>query len=39
MIADGTKVGFGHRLLIVAVAFRWWAIPIVWTWVRGSSRK
>ena len=34
LIADGTKVGFGHQLLMVAVAFRGRAIPIAWTWVR-----
>jgi len=37
LIADGTKVGFGHQLLIVAVAFRRRAIPIAWTWVKGSK--
>ena len=36
LIADGTKVGFGHQLLMVAVAFRRRAIPIAWTWVRTS---
>lgn len=36
LIADGTKVGFGHQLLIVAVAFRRRAIPLAWTWVRRS---
>ena len=36
LIADGTKVGFGHQLLIVAVAFRRRAIPIAWTWVKKS---
>ena len=36
LIADGTKVGFGHQLLMVAVAFRKRAIPIAWTWVRKS---
>ena len=36
LIADGTKVGFGHQLLMVAVAFRGRAIPIAWTWVRKS---
>jgi len=36
LIADGTKVGFGHQLLMVAVAFRRRAIPIAWTWVRKS---
>jgi len=36
LIADGTKVGFGHQLLMVSVAFRRRAIPIAWTWVRKS---
>ena len=36
VIADGTQVGFGHQLLMVAVAFRRRAIPIAWTWVRKS---
>jgi hypothetical protein len=36
LIADGTKVGFGHQLLMVTVAFRRRAIPIAWTWVRTS---
>jgi hypothetical protein len=34
LIADGTKVGFSHQLLMVAIAFRRRAIPIAWTWVR-----
>ena len=40
LIADGTKVGFGHQLLMVAVVFHRRAIPICWTWVpaaRGHS--
>jgi hypothetical protein len=36
LIADGTKVGSGHQLLMVAVAFRRRAIPITWTWVKKS---
>jgi hypothetical protein len=36
LIADGTKVGFGHQLLMVAVAFRRRTILIAWTWVRKS---
>lgn len=36
LIVDGTKIGFSHQLLIVAVAFRQRAIPIAWTWVRHS---
>ena len=34
LIADGTKIGFGHQLLIIAVAYRRRAIPIAWTWVK-----
>jgi hypothetical protein len=36
LIVDGTKIGFGHQLLLVAVAYRRRAIPIAWTWVNGS---
>jgi hypothetical protein len=44
LIVDGTKVGFGHKLLMVAMAYRHRAIPIVWVWVnhpfgRSSSEK
>jgi len=40
LIADGTKVGFDHQLLMIAVAYHGRAIPICWTWVptaRGHS--
>ena len=40
LIADGTKIGFEHQLLMIAVAFHGRAIPICWTWVpaaRGHS--
>ena len=33
LIVDGSKIGFGHQLLIIALAFRRRAIPIAWTWV------
>lgn len=36
LIVDGSKVGFGHQLMMVAVAYRKRAIPLVWTWVKGS---
>lgn len=36
LIIDGTQVGGGHRLLMVAVAYRRRSLPIVWTWVKGS---
>jgi hypothetical protein len=41
LVVDGTKVGFGHQLLMVSLAYRHRAIPIAWTWVkqvRGHSR-
>jgi len=34
LIVDGTRIGFGHQLLIVCLAYRKRAIPIAWTWVR-----
>jgi len=43
LIVDGTKVGFGHQLLMVCLAYRSRAIPIAclrqyrryrWTWVK-----
>ena len=37
LIVDGSKVGFGHQLLVIALTYRRRAIPLVWTWV-GSSR-
>jgi hypothetical protein len=40
LIADGTKIGFGHQLLMIAVAYHHRAIPICWTWIpaaRGHS--
>ncbi len=36
LLLDGSKIGSGHQLLMVAVAYRRRAIPLVWTWVRGS---
>ena len=36
LLVDGTKVGGGHRLLMVAVAYRRRSLPIAWTWVKGS---
>jgi hypothetical protein len=36
LIVDGSKVGFGHQFLVVALAYRWRAIPLVWMWVRSS---
>ena len=34
LIVDGTKIGFGHQLLIVCLAYRKCGIPIAWTWVK-----
>jgi hypothetical protein len=36
LIVDGTKVGFGHQLLMVSLAYRRRSIPIAWTWVKHS---
>ncbi|MFN3492082.1 MAG: hypothetical protein ACK40V_07670, partial [Anaerolineales bacterium] len=33
LIVDGTKVGFGHQLLMVSLAYRRRSIPIAWAWV------
>ena len=41
LIVDGSKVGFNHQLLMISVAYRRRAIPLVWTWVkhkRGHSQ-
>lgn len=34
MIVDGTKIGFGHQLLMVSLAYRHRAVPMAWTWIR-----
>jgi hypothetical protein len=34
LLVDGTKIGFGHQLLIICLAYRKRAIPIAWTWVK-----
>ena len=34
LIVDGSKIGFGHQLLIVSLMYRKRAIPIAWTWVK-----
>lgn len=34
LVFDGTKIGFGHQLLIVCLAYRKRTIPIAWTWVK-----
>jgi hypothetical protein len=40
LIVDGTKIGFGHQLLMISLAYRHRAVPIAWAWlqqVRGHS--
>jgi hypothetical protein len=42
LIIDGTRVSFGHQLLMVALAYRRRALPIAWAWVprpRGHSTQ
>lgn len=36
LILDATKCGFHYQWLTVSLAFRRRAIPIAWTWLRGS---
>lgn len=36
LLIDGSKVGNGHQLLMVALAYRRRAIPIMWTWRKGK---
>ncbi|MGB3717186.1 MAG: hypothetical protein WA996_22420 [Candidatus Promineifilaceae bacterium] len=37
LIVDGTKIGFGHQMLIVCLAYRKRAFPIAWTWVKQAK--
>ncbi|MGD2027260.1 MAG: hypothetical protein PVI99_05535, partial [Anaerolineales bacterium] len=42
LLVDGSKVGFGHQLLLISVAYRKRALPLCWTWIkssRGHSRS
>jgi hypothetical protein len=34
LIVDGSKIGSSHQLLMIAVAYRRRAIPLVWAWVK-----
>jgi hypothetical protein len=36
LIIDCSKIGNGHQLCMVALAYRRRALPIVWTWVRAK---
>ena len=37
LVVDGSKVGFGHQLLMVAIAYRGRALPLAWTWIRNKK--
>jgi hypothetical protein len=40
LIADASRVAFGHQLLLISVAYRRRAVPLAWTWIpcaRGHS--
>lgn len=37
LIFDATRVGSGHQLLIVSLAFRRRALPLAWTWVKSPK--
>lgn len=37
LIIDATKVTNSHQLLMVAVAYRRRALPVVWTWMRSKK--
>ena len=39
LIVDGSKISFHHQLLMVSIAYRRRAIPIVWTWVKGRGHS
>jgi hypothetical protein len=36
LLVDGSKVGFNHQLLMVAVAYRRRALPLAWTWINSA---
>jgi hypothetical protein len=36
LIVDGSKIGRSHQLLMVSLAYRRRALPLAWTWVRGT---
>jgi hypothetical protein len=36
LLVDGSKVGFGHQLLLISVAYRKRALPLGWTWISSS---
>lgn len=34
LVVDGTKIGCGHQLLLVGLAYRRRTLPLAWTWVK-----
>lgn len=36
LLIDGSRVGNGHQLLMVVLAYRRRAIPVIWTWRKGT---
>ena len=36
LLVDGSKVCFGHQLLLISVAYRKRALPLCWTWIKSS---
>ena len=36
LVVDGSKVGFGHQLLMVSLCYRRRSLPLAWTWVKGA---
>ena len=36
LLVDGSKIGFGHQLLLVAIAYRKRTIPLAWTWIKSK---
>ena len=42
LIIDASKIGAGHQLVIVSLAYKKRALPLAWTWVpyaKGRSRR
>ena len=37
LVVDSTKVGAGHQLIMVAIAYRRRALPLAWTWIRTKT--
>lgn len=36
LVVDGSKIGFGHQLLMVSLCYRRRSLPLAWTWVKGA---